>query len=290
MRRLLAAVLLAGVLAAAAGCSSPAPGRRPRPPVTYYLSLGDSLARGVQPDPAGASLPTPHGYPDQLYAALRPRHPGLRLVKLGCSGETTATMIDGGICRYQGGSQLAAATRFLRTHRGRVRLVTLDIGANDPGSCLTRPSLAKLATCVRQVIPRATANLTAILTRLRQADPHGRIMAMNYYLPALSEWRSGLPGRAVARLAELAAAGYNALLTDTYRRFGIRVADVFTAFRTGDFGGPVTVPGYGSLPRNVAAICRWTWECAPPPRGPNQHANQAGDQVIARAFERAGAR
>ncbi len=289
MRRLLAAVLLAGVLAAAAGCSSPAPGRRPRPPVTYYLSLGDSLARGVQPDPAGASVPTPHGYPDQLYAALRPRHPGLRLVKLGCSGETTASMINGGICRYPGGSQLAAATRFLRAHHGRVRLVTLDIGANDPGSCLTRPSLAKLATCVREVIPRATANLTAILTRLRQADPHGRIMAMNYYLPALSEWRAGLPGRAVARLAELAAAGYNGLLADTYRRFGIRVADVFAAFRTSDFGHPVTVPGYGSLPRNVAAICRWTWECAPPPRGPNQHANQAGYQVIARAFERAGA-
>ena len=288
MRRLLAAVVLAGALAAAAGCSAPAPGHRARPPVTYYLSLGDSLARGVQPDADGASVPTPHGYPDQPYAALRPRHPGLRLVKLGCPGETTATMINGGICRYPGGSQLAAATRFLRAHRLRVWLVTLDIGANDPGSCLTRPSLAKLATCVRQVIPHATANLTAILTRLRQADPHGRIMAMNYYLPALAQWRGGLPGHAVARLAEIAAAGYSGLLTDTYRRFGIRVADVFTAFHTGDFGDPVTVPGYGRLPRNVAAICLWTWECAPPPRGPNQHANQAGYQVIARTFERAG--
>jgi len=46
----------------------------------------------------------------------------------------------------------------------------------------------------------------------------------------------------------------------------------------------VTVPGIGSLPRNVARICQWTWECAPPPRGPNQHANPAGYRVIANAI------
>ena len=64
---------------------------------------------------------------------------------------------------------------------------------------------------------------------------------------------------------------------------------MFGAFHTADFGQQVTVPGFGTLPRNVAAICQWTWECAAPPRGPNVHANQAGYQVIARAFLRAGA-
>ena len=59
------------------------------------------------------------------------------------------------------------------------------------------------------------------------------------------------------------------------------MADVFGAFRTADFTAS------GSLPRNVALLCRWTWACATPPRGPNQHANQAGYQVIARSFERA---
>jgi hypothetical protein len=34
----------------------------------------------------------------------------------------------------------------------------------------------------------------------------------------------------------------------------------------------------------VALICQWTWECAIPPRGPNQHANDTGYRVIARAF------
>src|SRR5215470_17574053 len=292
MSRVPPALALAGCLAVVVtGCSA-APGspqaRPTRPPVSYYLSLGDSLAQGVQPDLSGASVRTRRGYADQLYTSLRSRRPGLRLVKLGCPGETTATMIHGGICPYRGGSQLAAAVSFLRAHRPQVSLITIDIGANDPYSCMTQPSAAKLGSCVSKFIPQATANLRTIMTRLRQADPKGRIIAMNYYLPALAQWRHGLAGRTFARLSELAAAGYNTLLTRAYQAFGIRVADVFGAFHTADFGPQVTVPGLGKLPRNVAAICQWTWECAAPPRGPNQHANQVGYQVIARAFLAAG--
>jgi lysophospholipase L1-like esterase len=303
MRRLLPALSLisaCAVTAALAGCAAAAPAthrllpRRPPsamyrvtprhpPPASYYLALGDSLSQGVQPDAAGVSIPTPDGYPDQLYTLLRARQPGLRLIKLGCMGETTATMINGGICHYAGGSELAAAVSFLHSQR-RVSLITLDIGANDPDSCITQPSVSKLAGCVGQAIPRATANLATILTRLRAAAPHTRIIAMNYYLPALAEWRDGLTGQAVARLVEPVVAGYNDLLGRVYQRFGVRVANVFGAFQSGDFGNQLAVPGLGTLPRNVADICRWTWECAAPPRGPNVHANQAGYRVIAQAF------
>jgi lysophospholipase L1-like esterase len=300
MRRLLPALSLISVCAlttALAGCAAagathrvtppppPATHRAtPRPPpASYYLALGDSLSQGVQPDPAGVSVSTPAGYADQLYALLTARQPGLRLIKLGCMGETTATMINGGICRYAGGSQLTAAVRFLHSHR-RVSLITLDIGANDPDSCITQPSVRKLAGCVGQTIPRATANLSTILTRLRAAAPRSRIIAMNYYLPALAQWRDGLAGQAIARLIEPVVAGYNDLLGRVYQHFGVRVANVFSAFQTADFGNLVAVPGLGTLPRNVADICRWTWECAAPPRGPNVHANQAGYRVIAQAF------
>jgi lysophospholipase L1-like esterase len=291
MYRVLPALALAAGLAVAVGCSA-APGSPPRhrPPVSYYLSLGDSLAQGVQPDLAGTSVETRHGYADQLSAALRASHPGLRLVKLGCPGETTVTMINGGICSYRGGSQLAAAVAFLRAHRARVSLVTIDIGANDADGCITRPTLTNFASCLTKSVPQVTSNLTKILTRLRQADPHGRIIAMNYYLPALAEWRDGLVGQAVARVSALAIAGYNVVLAHLYKAFGVRVADVAGAFHTSDFTPQVTVPGLGRLPRNVAAICQWTWECAAPPRGPNVHANQAGYQVIARAFLRADGR
>jgi lysophospholipase L1-like esterase len=292
MYRVLPALAMAGWLAVA-GCSAtpgPAHPHPSRPPVSYYLSLGDSLAQGVQPNASGASVRTEQGYADQLSAALRSSQPGLRLVKLGCPGETTATMINGGICAYPGGSQLAAALRFLHAHRARVSLVTIDIGANDPYSCITQPSAARLLTCVGKFVPQATANIGKILTRLRQGDPGARIIAMNYYMPALAQWRQGLAGRAFARLSEAAATGYNAVLAHVYAQHGVGLADVFGAFHTSDFSPQETVPGLGRLPRNVAAICQWTWECAAPPRGPNEHANQAGYQVIARAFLLAGAR
>src|SRR5215472_10091145 len=107
----------------------------------YYLALGDSLSRGIQPGWAGADVPTSQGYPDQLAALLRQaRRPGpapgdrpplaaLQLVQLGCSGETTSTMIHGGICPYRAGSRLPAGaprrgrTRHHRHRRQRPQLV-----------------------------------------------------------------------------------------------------------------------------------------------------------------------
>ena len=99
---------------------------------TYYLSLGDSLATGVQPiGPADRQFRTDEGYADQLAAITLPRLPNLRAVKLGYPGESTKTMIEGGLTEYAHGSQLAEAVSFLRCHRGSVCFVTLDIGFND---------------------------------------------------------------------------------------------------------------------------------------------------------------
>ena len=273
----------------ACGASSPARQASPRitasPRTTYYLSLGDSLSQGVQPNVAGTSLPTRQGYPDQLYAALRHSRPGLRLVKLGCGGETTITMIDGGICSYPAGSQLAAAVSFLRAHPGRVSLITIDIGANDSGSCLSRPAVGAVASCVAKSIPGTVDSLTKIMSRLRAAaGPRVRIIGMTYYVPSLAQWRGGLMGQALARFSEGLVTTYNKVLTGIYKAHGARVADVFTAFHSEDFSDHVTLHRIGRVPRNVAAICTWTWECAPKPRGPNIHANPVGYSVIALTF------
>lgn len=279
--------LAVAVAAAVSACSGPAGSVRTQAeavPAAYYLALGDSLSQGVQPDAAGTSVETGQGYADQLYAVLRRSQPALQLVKLGCPGETTVTMIHGGICHYPGGSQLAAAVAFLSSHRGHVYLVTVDIGANDPEDC-SLLSLHAIASCVDTDIPRAARNLDTILARLRAAaGPSVRIVGMSYYLPALAEWRNGLPGQAVAWVSERLAVVYNDALGRAYASSGIRVANVFSAFETSDFGNRTAVPGIGKVPRNVALICQWTWACASPPRGPNQHANQAGYGVIARAF------
>jgi hypothetical protein len=192
--------------------------------------------------------------------------------------------MHGGLCHYQGGSQLAAADAFLRSHRGHVLLVTIDIGANDPESCGSQPSLTQLTSCLGE-ISGAAAHVSAILASVRAAAGTGiPIIGMSYYLPALAEWRKGELGQVIARVGEKLTVGYNDLLDRAYAQAGDPVANVAGAFDTTDFGDPTTVPGLGSLPRNVALVCEWTWECAPAPRGPNQHANAAGYQVIANAI------
>ena len=104
----------------------------------YYLALGDSLAVGIQPDANGFYKPTAQGYADDLHALYRARLPGLQLVKLGCSGETTSSMISGleSPCSYPAGSQLRQAIAFLQSHPHRVVLITLDIGGDNLLGCL----------------------------------------------------------------------------------------------------------------------------------------------------------
>src|SRR5262249_12811192 len=101
------AAAVVAVIATLTACSGPAPSNPAPakaelakvPPATYYLALGDSLAQGVQPNASGVSVMTRDGYPDRVYAVLHASRPGLKLVKLGCPGETTTSMINGGVCR-----------------------------------------------------------------------------------------------------------------------------------------------------------------------------------------------
>jgi hypothetical protein len=136
--------------------------------------------------------------------------------------------------------------------------------------------------------PDTVVNLRKIMTTLRAAGgTRVRIIGMSYYVPTLAQWRNGLLGETLARISEVVVVGFDRLLARIYGEFGARVADVFSAFHSGDFSGAVTVRGIGPVPPNVAAICQWTWECASAPRGPNEHATAAGYSVIAQAFRHA---
>jgi lysophospholipase L1-like esterase len=239
----------------------------------YYVSLGDSLSQGYQPGLGN----TDQGYADRLYATLKAKDPSLKLVKLGCSGETTTSLMKGGVCRYDGAaSQLAAAETFLRAHRGTVRYLTLDIGANDVQRCLVGGAINP--TCVLQGTGAITTNLPQITARLRLAAGTGtRFTAMNYYDPFLAAWLKGSDGRTLATASVLLTNVINAVESSIYTVAGFGVADVATAFATNDFATQTTLPGVGKVPVNVARICTWTYMCS---KG-DIHANPTGYQQIA---------
>ncbi|MFD9123552.1 SGNH/GDSL hydrolase family protein [Kitasatospora sp. NPDC059571] len=251
----------------------------------YYLALGDSLSVGMQPAADGHLVATGHGYTDRLYAAQRRLNPRLKLVKLGCSGESTATMITGGSCRYHAAaSQLDAAVDFLAKHRGKVRLVTLDIGANDILPC-AKTTTGLDRSCAADGLRNVAVNLPAITARLRVASPAAnvRFAAMDYYDPFLAASLLGPKGQLTAAESLAGVNTANAVLHEIYARTGFLVAPVSSSFNTDDTT-PVSVPGIGQVPRNVATVCGLTWACTPPPAGPDIHPNDAGYQTIATAF------
>jgi len=244
----------------------------------YYLALGDSLAQGVQWSPTGDII-TSSGYADDLFAQFSTTIPGLTLAKLGCPGETSSSMISGGVCQNysQGSSQLDAAVSFLETHQ--VAFVTLDIGANDVDGCISSTGVD--TSCVQAGFSSVGSNLPWIIRQLRNAaGPRTPIIAMNYYDPFLSAWTLGSTGQAIALQSLEAATEFNLILGTIYAVFGIPVADVAHAFHTYNL---LPEPGE-NLPVDVFAVLSWTWMTAPPPYGPDIHPNTAGYAVIAAAF------
>jgi len=242
---------------------------------TYYLSLGDSLAVGVQPIGPPPANETDEGYADQLHAALQADEPKPNLVKLGCGGESTTSMRFGSqlpwiasSCgppefyrhRYPHKTQLAEAVAFLQAHKDKVALVTINIGANDvlgPGGA-----------------GEVAANLPVILAELRAAaGVDVPIVGMNYYgafLPLY--WSEG--GLAALQAAVAGLVGLNDFLEGFYAAVGAPVADVESAFSTTDL---TLVDG---TPRNVLLVCQWTWFCT---LG-DVHPNSIGYAVIAQTF------
>jgi lysophospholipase L1-like esterase len=276
----LGALAVALLLAFAQPVAAVGPGSSADHAPLYYLSVGDSLAAGQQPigDPTNMHR-TDEGYADQLYAIAKAWYPNLVLVKLGCPGETTGTLINGGICAYDHGSQLDEAVAFLHAHRQFVAFVTIDIGSND-FPCQTGLS------CLPPGVASIQANLPTILGALREAaGPGTQIVGATIYDPFLGAWLTGPDGRSFAELTVFGAiVPINQMLTGIYGAAGMPVADVEGAFSTTDFTTMVPLAPFGDVPLNVVRICQWTWICAPAPLGPDNHANAAGYLAIAQAY------
>lgn len=253
-RTSLLAVVGAASLVLGMGVGS-APAQAAPQQTSTYVSLGDSLAFGYQPDLVAAGDFNPADYSSYAedYAAMRPH---LTLANFGCPGERTDTLIHGGCpwtasgapthMPYNGASQLGAALAYLSTHPD-TSLVTLDIGSNDllkvVDDCL---ATSDPVPCMQQQLPGALAsiaqNIAVILTAVHAAAPHAQLVLFNLYNPlALS-----LPG------SDALIAPANAMIAQVAQAFGARVADAFTVMNHA-----------AGSPAEKAFVCSRTWECTP---------------------------
>ncbi|WP_051731977.1 SGNH/GDSL hydrolase family protein [Kitasatospora phosalacinea] len=291
-RTLVAAALTALTLAAAGAAPASAqdaghgPGGKGGPDgrgrTAYYLALGDSLAAGYQSTPDGGHV-VGRGYAQDLAGELESRaargHRALEFTDLGCPGETTGTMANGG-CPYPHsftGSQLSAAVAYLKAHRKDEVLVTIDIGANDVQRCAAGGALD--LPCALDGIERVRTGLDRILGELRAAaGPRTRIVGMNLYDPFLAAWVTGDLGKQLATASVELSDSLNGVIEGVDARHHVPTADVAGAFATDAFAPTVPLGGQ-QVPLNVARILQWTNMA----RG-DIHANDAGYRVIADAF------
>ena len=274
MRRVLTALAAAALVALAptAAVAAPNPGQGTAHATGWYLALGDSLAAGYQP---GAGDDRDGGYVGAVLDDVQEGAPKTKLRNLSCSGATTTSMLGADRCDYEAGSQLDAAVEFLRAHRGKTELVTINVGANDVTPC-ARPTID--IACAVAAVGTVERNLTTILGELRAAaGPDTEIVVLNYYNPFLATWLTGAAGQQFATLSTTLQTALNDAVARAAATADAEVADVATAFRSTD---TTLVPtAYGSIPTNVARICAWTWMCT---KG-DIHANDAGYAVLAEA-------
>jgi lysophospholipase L1-like esterase len=246
--------LLTAVLVAACTALSAASAAADEPVRSgYYLSLGDSLAFGYQPDLVAAGDFNPSDYRSYAedFADMRT---ALTLVNYGCPGETSSTLITGG-CPWPGPlhdplgsatSQLGAALAFLAAHPGQVSLITIDIGSNDllalVSSCQAQSG--DVQSCLRAGLPPTLTTLAhnygVILTSLESLAPEARVVVFNLYNP-LAEV---LPG------SDALLAVVNQTLAEIATAFNAGLADAFTAINLS-----------AGSPAEPTLICARTWEC-----------------------------
>jgi len=251
--------------------TTPASGSGP-----YYLALGDSV-----PVWNGSS-----SYPYQIASNYADQLPGLQVVDMACSGETTSSMLANSLCApAPARSQMQEATAFLRAHQGSVAFITIDIGGNDVVNCVSGGAID--VGCVLQGLTTMQTNLHTILSGLRQAaGPTVPIFGMNYFNPFLGDWLAGgsLQSFATGSVAELGL--FNQVLDQAFADQSVPVADVATAFQETDLTDMVPSP-WGTVPVAVDKACTLLdITCAVgQPEGFGDDPVIPGATVIAQTFE-----
>ena len=276
-------------LALAACLLLPGVAQAAKAPKRFYVSLGDSYATGYQVLSADGTKKdnTRNGFPYQVPKLAAKRGYDLKLVNFGCGGATTTTLLEQTApcsnrvfdSRSWGGkTQLAAAEKFLRTHRGKVALVTVSIGGNDVTACARD---ADPFSCVAAATQSIKENVTETAVRLRAAGGKKvKIVGTTYPDVILGAWVGENPNQTLAQASVPAFKNLiNPTLKAAYAEAKGGFADVTAA--TGaytPFEQTATLAPYGVIPAAVAKVCELTYYC----RYRDIHSTTAGYKVIAK--------
>jgi lysophospholipase L1-like esterase len=281
MRKL---ILLSTLVAALGPGAAAASAAKP----TYYLSLGDSLAAGYNKDAAGVTRYNGADYTRRVFKQAARKTKGLRLADFSCPGESTQSMQADRGCPLPRSAaddraQLKRAVSFLKAHKGRVKYVTLSIGANNFTKCLPGGQLD--LGCITAGEQQLRTDLPKIDKALRKAaGPKTRIAHLLLYNPYLSFYLQE-DKRSYAQLSDALLKKVNQDIRDAGKPYGLRFADGYGAFEAGDFTTPGSWNGQ-AVPRNVQRACELSQNCLPAPQG-NIHPTSAGYAALAKAFVRA---
>jgi lysophospholipase L1-like esterase len=280
------------VLALVVALAAPATAQAAKPKRQYYVSLGDSYATGFQPTAPGQGANTRNGFAYLVPELAKARGHRFRLVNFGCGGATTVSLLESKGCdpralgpggrRYPGRTQIAAAERFLRRHRGEVGLITVSIGGNDVTGCARE---AEPIPCVVAGVTAINENVIKIAERLRAAaGGKARIVGTTYPDAILGQWVGDNANQELARLSVAAFKDFiNPALSNAYQAVGGRLVDVTAA--SGAYGSLdelVTLPSGAQVPKPVAEVCRLTYYC----EFRDIHARTSGYRLIAELVAR----
>ncbi|CAG8632623.1 13614_t:CDS:1, partial [Dentiscutata heterogama] len=131
----------------------------------------DSFARGVG-DPE-YKPPRCYSYADALYERLKEYNTKLEIKKISKGGITTKKFIA---------NYLEKTTKFMKSHKGLIKLVTITIGKNDFTGC-SNSSKPNISVCLQRKLEKITYNLNnTIIPMLKKAGGKGvQYVATTYF-------------------------------------------------------------------------------------------------------------
>jgi hypothetical protein len=256
--------------------------------VPFYLVMGGSSSLGLQPDgvPSDNAELTQNGYANDVVKLEQSQlHETLALDQIGCLGtrvEYLTTNPMSNACYKAPATQLTAAVSFLTAHQDDSGVVSIDLGFNDVRYCLWEHPVNP--HCVSQQLAGVSADFPTVLKELKAAaGPHVALVGFTYYDPFLAFYLNGPTGPAIANASVAAIDQLNTILKADYAQAGIPTANGAAAFNSSDTSR-ITLGNVGTIPANVEAICTYTWMCVGSPFGPDDHPNNAGYWLLARAI------